>query len=94
MGSNLDPLFDDVLRKLQDLRPAIIARKEADVSVEFNMQRPLCRGSKTQTGNKRIPADVVTFSNRWRAQERAVGRRPKFQMMEYYTNVRVWRCPL
>jgi hypothetical protein len=74
--SDLDPLFHD--------KPA----PEAEVSVEFSMQRSLRRGSNTQARNKRIPADVVTLNNRWRAQERAGGRRPQFQMMEHNTDVR------
>ena len=46
------------------------------------------RGSNTQARNQRVPADVISLNNRWRAQEKAGGRRPRFQMMEHYTDVR------
>jgi hypothetical protein len=41
---DLDQLFHDALRKLQDLRPDLISH-EVDVAVEFNIQRSLCSGT-------------------------------------------------
>ena len=45
--SELDPLFHDVLRRVQVLRPDLILR-DTDVAVDFSMQRSLRRGSNTQ----------------------------------------------
>jgi hypothetical protein len=85
--ADLDPLFHDTLRKVQELYPELIS-SEIDVAQEYSLQRSLRRGSTTHAGNQRVPPDVVNMNNRWRSQERAGGCRPTYRMIEHYTDIK------
>ena len=62
--------------------------ENTDVREEYSINRSCRRGSTTHAQNQGIPADIIQIQNRWSTSENAKGRRPKFNMLETYSEIR------
>ena len=82
---DLNPLFHDVLRRLQAINPGILP-DSVDVEEEFSVSRSIRRGSTSQALNQKIPGEVVEANNRWKQHEKGRGRTPSFTMLQRYAD--------
>ena len=60
---------------------------EVDTYEEFSINRSFRRGSSTHAQNQNILEHIINVQNRWRKVEAAKGRRPKFGMIENYSDI-------
>ena len=59
-----------------------------DVREEYSINRSCRRGSTTHAQNQGISSAIIQIQNRWSTAENAKGRRPKFNMLETYSEIR------
>ena len=69
---DLDPLFHDVLKRVQNKSPHIIS-PDLNVAEEFSMSRSLRRGATTHARVQSIPEEMISANNRWRREEASRG---------------------
>ena len=58
-----------------------------DIREDYSINRSFRRGSTSHAQNQGIPEDVINRQNRWTTVENAKGRRPKFNMVELYSDI-------
>jgi hypothetical protein len=85
--SDLDFLFWDVLVRVQDKFPHIIA-PTVIVHEEYSVMRSLRRGVTSHAQNLKIPREMIETNNRWRKFDRACGMTPGMSMFERYSDAR------
>ena len=58
-----------------------------NIREDFSINRSFRRGSNTHAQNQGISEEIINRQNRWSIAENAKGRRPKFNMVELYSDV-------
>jgi hypothetical protein len=76
------------LERVQHSNPDIIPLT-VNVHDEFGVSRSFRRGSNTQAREQGVSEAEVNLNNRWCQVEHSRGRRPKRNMQEHYTDVRL-----
>ena len=87
--------FDDmneiILDKLKMIKDSNYqAAKELldhNVREDFSINRSFRRGSSTTAQVMQIPTDIIELINRWKKIERSKGKKPKFSMIETYSEI-------
>ena len=85
--SDLDFLFWDVLVRVQNTYPNIIAPTVV-VHDEYSVMRSLRRGATSHAQNCKMRREVIETNNRWRKFDRARGMTPGMSMFERYSDAR------
>jgi macrodomain Ter protein organizer (MatP/YcbG family) len=85
--ADLDFLFWDVLARVQEKYPNIIAPTVV-VLEEYSVMRSLRRGVTSHAQNLKIPKEIIETNNRWRKFDRARGMTPGMSMFERYSDAR------
>ena len=87
--SDMNDIILEQLDKLKedDLDGSMYDLTDVDVFEEFSINRSFRRGSSTHAQNQKIPELVINAQNRWRKIEAAKGMRPKFGMIENYSEI-------
>ena len=81
-----------ILEQLEKMKEEDIGGKEfdladSDIREEYSINWSFRRGSSTHAQNQKVPESVINTQNRWRKFEAAKGRRPKFGMVENYSDI-------
>lgn len=84
---DIDPLFHEILRKVQKRYPSLIP-DEVDVEGEYSISRSGRRGATSEAQNVELPQSVIEANNRWRKHQRAKGLSPSMSMMERYSDAK------
>ena len=64
--SEIDVLFHEVLRLVQDCNPYAIP-DDIKIEEDFSVFRLLRRGATSESRNVGIPSNIINANNRWRA---------------------------
>jgi hypothetical protein len=76
------------LERVQTHDPEIIPAS-VDVFEEFGISRSFRRGSCTHAREQGVSEDEINLNNRWSQLQHSKGRKPKRNMQEHYTDVRL-----
>ena len=77
----------ELVKELDAKKDRLKLQEFEELREEFSINRSFRRGSSTHAQNRKIPVPVIDTQNRWRKVERAKGRRPKFSMIENYSDI-------
>jgi hypothetical protein len=85
----MNDIFFDCLERIQ-LEDVSNLHKLRDINIreEYSINRSCRRGSTTHARNQGIPSSTIELQNRWSTKENAKGRRPKYNMIETYSEIR------
>ena len=84
---DLDMLFHDILRQVQERRPDVLP-VNVNVGDEYSVRRSLRRGSTSEAQNVQVPREVIEANNRWRKHMRSRGILPSMDMIERYSDAK------
>ena len=89
MFQEMNDIILEQLEKLkeEDEQKDCYDLKGVDISEQYSINRSFRRGSATHAQNQKVPEHVINVQNRWRKVEGAKGRRPKFGMIENYSDI-------
>ena len=92
-GSKLsfDQMNDIILDKIEVIKDSDqnnnLDLASYNIREDFSINRSFRRGSSTTAQLKQIPTDIIEHANRWKKIEKAKGKRPRFSMIETYSDI-------
>jgi hypothetical protein len=87
-SQDYDQMFPEMLERIQERRPELFLPGE-NLADTHGISRWLRKGSMLEAQAAGVIEAEINRMNPWRTVERAMGRQPKFHMMEHYTLVRI-----
>ena len=93
MGNKLsfEEMNEIILDKLEHIKYSnkdVSAELEPfNIREDFSINRSFCRGSSTTAQVLQIPTDIIELINRWKKVEKSKGKKPKFSMIETYSEI-------